>query len=1512
MKKSLTKLFSLLLTASMVFSASAQPLAKKASGSKASAKASVTAVAKKAPEKGEKGVRPMPKFRTTQATANNKLRTAAKTANLPVAGQTKKAPVVKEAADVPTLWGTVTFADGWTQENQPVGLYTIPSNASQDFDLICLGPNGNYGGVLVDGVYYTCEYFEFWGMAFITYVGYDVESGEVVYEADDSILTTSMELDPTTGKIYACINGLSLGTIDFSGEAPAYNDVVELPITNTQIVNSITIDAAGTVYAIITNLDDAGETVVSDELYKIDKTTGAMTLIGDTGETSLYMTDSVIDTKTGKMYWTISPADETGWLTEVDMTTGAATRIYHFPDNAEVTGLVIPLPAAEDKAPAAATDFAVDFQNGSLSGTAFFKTPATLFDGSAATGDVNYTVYANDAEIATGTAAYGSDVTANIAVEVAGIYNFKVVLSNEVGNSPKTQLKNVYVGNDTPEATSATLKYEDGKMMLSWLPVTTSVNGGYIDVDAITYTVTRYPGDEVVAEGLTGTTFEEVMPEPEALTQYYYGVQVFCGDARSAFALSNVVTLGSILPPYASDFAGEGLDGWTILDVNGDDKTWTVYNGSVRVQYNSSMAMNDWLITPPLKLEAGKLYKIGAKVGANSASYPERIEVKWGKGATEADMTNTLVEPTVLTNSYSTAPLEIGGGIIPEEDGIYYIGFHGISDADQYYLYVGDVTVSGATSPFAPEAAEGLTVEAWGSNNGVAVTFTTPTKAINGSDLTGTVNATVYRDNEVVKTYSNLALGQQVVCIDENLEDGEYTYSVVCSNDEGASDVVAASIYVGINYPSDLVGPKVVETSNPGEVTISWNAVTTDINGNYLDPSNVKYGVYSLEGNSRVLLAEVEGTSYTYQAVPAGEQDFVQFAVFPVSSRGEGVGDMTDMIAAGTPYTSFSMTNEEDLNNYILGYGTYNGGSVGVANDTSIEGITSVDGDNFYLYTSSQSLDGGAQFFTGKISLVMDNPCFEFYTYNIVGADPNEIIVSVREPGAAEWTQLKTFVVNDLGGEGWNKGVVDLTAYANKTVQIAFATYVKNYVYTMLDGIKVASLLDYDLALNNIAAPARVNAGADYTVDVEVINEGGKQVSNYSVELYADGELADTKAGDAISASQIVKFQFERSFSAIATEAVKYTAKVVFADDENLENNASDEVVVTPIVSKYPTVTDLKGEADANGVKLTWSEPNLENASADPITEDFENADSWTNLYGDWTFVDLDQSAVGGFQGTDVPGITPGETLGSFWIWDQAQLGNDTFKAHSGTKYLFALFRYDDGQSDEWAISPLLNGKDQTVSFWARSYSADYPEKIEVYASEGSTDPKDFVFASSVDVVPADWTEYSVDIPAGYTRFAIRSCATGSFMLMVDDVTFVPADAVADLSIVGYNIYRDGVKINEAPVAETEFVDSNVKAGDKYTYVVTAVYNKGESAGSNAVEVTATVSGVEGINAGVKVSAKDQNIVIAGAEGQKVAVYSADGKVVFAGVAEAKTVVPATKGIYVVMVNKTATKLIVK
>lgn len=1541
MKKILSRIFSVVLVAATVASPSMAQFAKKAVAPKSTAKTAVAAPAQKAPAKPDKnsilnpnkvqtrsfGEKSSSPFATPRSSAKG-LKTT-----------TVKAPA-KEAANMPALNGVIVYNDN-IDSTEECGLFELPLNGNSSGEPIVTGFTAN-GCVVVDGFLYGFGYTTFWGYIMsIDLYEVDIEGGEIAnhytFDSQDYIINTLAQ-DPTTGTIYgigynAAGSGLEFKKVELDGESTSLTVIAACD----RNWNTITFDKDGQLWGISYDGEsqDGSYVVTSSALCKIDKATGAVTEVGETGVAPQYMSSGCIDKTTGRFFWNVNPADETGWMYEVNLTSGAATPLYQLKDNDEIMGMYVPAPLAEDGAPAVCENVEVVFNEDALTGNVNLTAPAKLFDGSNGSGDVTIHVLVDDQDL-TATAAYGAEVAVPVTLDEAGLYTFVVYASNAAGDGPKTRIKNQWIGADTPEATSATLAYEDGTMTVSWEAVTASVNGGYINLDNITYTVLDME-DEVKASGLTGTSWSEEIAEPEEITKFQYQVVVVCDGNESEPALTNPITLGSIVPPYTSDFAENGLEGWTLIDGNGDNKVWTVYNGNIRMQWNSSLNMDDWAITVPIKLEAGKAYSFSFSTWAYSANYPERLEVKYGKTPTAAGMTETILEPTDITVT-DADPLNVEKMIIPETTGTYYIGFHGISDKDEFYLYLSNFTIGEGVAATAPGLGE---IEAVADASGalsvnVNVKFASTT--MGGDALTSLTKAELYRGTTLIKTFENPAVGGTDSYTDAPSTNGDVEYSLVCYNENGKGLVATASTFVGFAKPSPLESATIARTNTTGEVVVSWTPVTTDINGKTYPAGSVKYKVCEYNSGWVPFTDFLDGDSYTYQAVEAGEQDFIQVAVFPFYESVNGTGDVTDMIPVGTPYAGLDETFADGKIHYSWIYSSgateygEGGGSVSLCTGDTYENLNGVNDDNGYLQIKASYLEGSALFISGMVDLSsLVNPGFTFYVYNISnGTNPDvnlaNVYVKDLSSDSDEWVAIYSKPVNEIcgaasaeeiGEEGWGKATVSLGAYAGKTIQIGVEGVVKYYSNNFFDNMKVGNILGHDLKAAGISAPAKVKVGEPYTVDVRVSNEGAQNVASYSVELYADDDLVATEVCTDLAPGTSTTVSFDCVMSPVAQEAISYYAKVVYADDEAPADNTTDTIVVAPIVSTLPAATDLEGSSTAEGIKLTWNEPNLEGGVVEPVTDDFEDADSFAAEYGDWTFVDKDDKAVGGFQNLDVPGIVPGSTTGSFWIWDNDELGNQTFAAHSGSKYLFALFRSDDGTTDDWAISPELCGDAQTISFFAKSYSTEYPEKIEVYyTTSPSVNPDDYVqVGATVNPVPGDWTEYSYDLPSGATHFAIRSCATGSFMLMVDDVTYAPASgSSANLELKGYNVYRDGVKINDALVEETEFVDTNVVEGQQYTYIVTAVYEgRGESALSNEAVVTYAPVGIADVAAGkVAVSVENNNLVVLNAADKNVVISSANGAVIYSGAGEARTVVPVGKGVYVVKVDKTVKKVIVK
>jgi hypothetical protein len=306
-----------------------------------------------------------------------------------------------------------------------------------------------------------------------------------------------------------------------------------------------------------------------------------------------------------------------------------------------------------------------------------------------------------------------------------------------------------------------------------------------------------------------------------------------------------------------------------------------------------------------------------------------------------------------------------------------------------------------------------------------------------------------------------------------------------------------------------------------------------------------------------------------------------------------------------------------------------------------------------------------------------------------------------------------------------------------------------------------------------------------------------------------------------------------------------------------------------------PGPSNLEAEVDGSTVHLTWSAP-----AQSGFSDDFESYEDFTLDFAPWTNLDVDGSTTYSIQGYTWPNAN---TEQAFIIFNPSMTepALEDVPAHSGDKFA-ACFASVTPDNDDWMISPMISIESgASVDFWAKSYTDQYGlERFRVGVSTTGTSPDDFTIISPGDYVepPADdWTEYnySLDDYAGQSVYvAIQCVSSDAFILFIDDFvvgtgksnivynqtkpsngtktrSFVPvakksdsfakAEVKGSKGFLGYNVYRDGEKINTSLVPAESYDDEDLAIG-QYEYYVTAMYDEGESDPSNTVLADITVS----------------------------------------------------------------------
>lgn len=696
-----------------------------------------------------------------------------------------------------------------------------------------------------------------------------------------------------------------------------------------------------------------------------------------------------------------------------------------------------------------------------------------------------------------------------------------------------------------------------------------------------------------------------------------------------------------------------------------------------------------------------------------------------------------------------------------------------------------------------------------------------------------------------------------------------------------ASLIFGAQAFAANNVPAAITSVKIAEDATPGQVTLSWTEVNTDVSGATLPSGAVTYNVYSYDsdGKPTVTVAKnIKDTAYSFTALSGDGQKFVRYYVCAATDGGQGAGLESEMIPVGVAYKNFHATFPDGKGVYIWATGeTAEGVMFGLLTDKA--GFPSQDGDNGCMGISCGSSGVFATIRSGKISLAgLNSPVMSFYTYNLGSAfshDENFVTVKARTTGG-EFTTVYENVVWELAHDvsGWAKVLIDMSDFAGQDIEFAIGgTFISDGAL-LFDNISFPEAPERDLTLLSINGPDCVEAGKEFTVTAKVTNNGAQTIDNWTAVLKVDDKETVTVDGTKIAFGQVADVTFNYALSAICDDPVELTVEIECQGDVNTADNyTAESLTVSPVMSQLPYVKKISGSTTETEVKLSWAAPDLD-AIPRVITEDFETGLPFSAEFGNWTFVDGDGSPTGGFNNVNVPNIEAGVTTGSFWIWDTSAKVAEA-QGHSGKKFLFSMYRSDDGDADDWAISPELFPDAQTISFYAASWTQFYPDIVEVWYSKGSTDLKDFVKIEGVGgEVPEgatsnnDWTRYEASLPEGSKYFALRSCATGGFMLMIDDVSFRPQRANLGMTLEGYNIYRNGAKLNATPVADTSYTDANGTVGETYEYCVTTVFSGGESRGSKEYTALFGSTGVDSIEADT--TDNDENAPIYDLTGRRV------------------------------------------
>lgn len=1424
-----------------------------------------------------------------------------------VRGNMKRTPT-----NAPELYVNMVASDAWEQGSEQYGVYSMvakyPLYLTQmvENSYASYYGTGNAGGAMVDGVYYVADMSDPWGTGSYTcnILAFNLETGSLDFMntkmyVDMSLCGTDWAQDGPGGAVYGQFYNSDGSALQFG----------KLDLDNSE---RTTISTCQRHYVALGIATDGYMYGVSNDgnLYKIDKTTGSETLVGPTGvavansQGEYFYQTGEIDQRTNTFYWASCDSLGHSALRTVDLTTGKATKIADFDNDEFLTGMVVPAVSSETGAPARPSDLDVNFAGTSLSGTVSFKAPDKTVGGAAITDTLACTISIDGETAATLRVMAGQTGSTTVTVSSTGLHTFEVYASNAAGSGPS--IKNtLYLGQDTPRlsgSASATLLGTD-TVVVSWRPFTEGKHHGTLG--EVKYDVVRYPEGKTIATGLADTTFTDAAIPVSQMQSMRYGIRMTGATGQDAEQKTNKVLVGyAFEPPYKAEFTTDSLvsDYFTVIDANNDFRITpmgsyeTLYSGGwaqadgLATYYSSYWNQaDDWLITPPVRLEAGKIYSLTFNAGGQYATN-ERMEVKCGTANTVAAMT---VQVMPSTNISTTTYQEFSYLVRPQADGRYYFGFHAISDANQGWLSLKDISVVGFDSkaPGTPTVVA-LKAAAKGEKQ-MDITFRAPSVCVDSTALSAISYVVVGMNNTERDTVSSPTPGQEYTVRMPFATDGMQNITVTAYNDAGEGLPANAQAWGGLDVP---VAPTAVKLADAGKnLKMTWEAVAdTGVHGGYVDVAAVKYNVYKINqtyyGTYPTLVDSLGNTlEATINVDPTtGSQDLVRYGVAARNGVGEGDKATSNGVVVGKPYTLPMVESAPQTNTSYLWWLTSEG-----TKNWGLNTSVSADGDGCcFAYVPAKAGDK-AWLNSGKISFRgATNPAIVLYCANGSAQSGNKLIAQVQYPDG----HIVDADTVDMNMTYWTRKILDLPAdIANEDyVIVKFLGLAGSSNFMVIDDIEIRDLKPNDLAAT-FSKSQTLTKGQRSQVEVVVSNLGRSAATGYTVSLSANGrQIGSVQVSDTLAMLESTTVGFSYTPSVLIDEdSVSLKATIAYATDVYTANNQA-KLACALSDNNLPTPRNVTTCRQPNGTQeVKWTAPESGNVTT---TDDFESYTPWATTVNGWTMVDGDKGQTNPLWSSIA---TPNQyTPFAFEVFNIANLGadptrNPSFASHSGNQHLAAIYSRSNDRGvdqDNWLISSQLSGKAQTISFYCRNLkysSTDYPEHISVMASATTADTVAFTAVCDTTISGGEWQLISVSLPEGTQYFAIRhdTKAQNAFVFCIDDVTFERSLGEP----VAYNVYVEGERIGTVEAGATLFVEA-ARTGNTPTYYVSAVYADGESMAVPAELTT-------GITTVLDATATTFDL------------YTVDGKLVARGKSNLSGVKP---GVYVARSGGKAVKLIVK
>lgn len=183
----------------------------------------------------------------------------------------------------------------------------------------------------------------------------------------------------------------------------------------------------------------------------------------------------------------------------------------------------------------------------------------------------------------------------------------------------------------------------------------------------------------------------------------------------------------------------------------------------------------------------------------------------------------------------------------------------------------------------------------------VALYWMNPTQTFDGKELSSLTDIKVYRDRELIKTFENPEIGEEMSYTDDlgDVKGGYHFYSVVASNSVGEGAEEKVRIFVGRDIPADIT-TLTLQHDGYDKAVISWNQPELGPNGGYVDASSLSYKVVR-KPDGRVIADGLKQTTVSDENIsPVGQYSY---SVVASNADGESNAVETETRVFGPAYS---------------------------------------------------------------------------------------------------------------------------------------------------------------------------------------------------------------------------------------------------------------------------------------------------------------------------------------------------------------------------------------------------------------------------------------------------------------------------------------------------------------------------------------------------------------------------------------------------------------------------------